>query len=352
MRVREMKNKRSKILSCLILTVSLFFKPLQAMEEGELHTSFGTHTEQNGKKFQEDTFYNSEDGDFFGVFDGHNGDDVSKLLKDNFYYYVIAQKHPVTGLENAFKESENLVKRHKDQFKAGSTAVVAYVDKKNNNVYIGNVGDSRCVIATKDQNSGKYKVKTETEDHKPGVEKEKKRIEEKGGYVFCYKIFKKNSWKTTNRYHQGISKQQFNQQYKQYAHLLQKDCYTHKKSNNKEKRELIGLVKTFRSSGRTSTSFSRSIGDISLKEKNPGAITADPDITVHKIDTSKDEFMILATDGLWDKLSSQRAVDWAGPDVKKNKTPKEIATLLCDVAISQGSKDNITVTVVKFLNPN
>lgn len=62
--------------------------------------------------------------------------------------------------------------------------------------------------------------------------------------------------------------------------------------------------------------------------------------------------MILATDGLWDKLSSQRAVDWAGSLVKQNKTPKEIANLLCDVAISKGSRDNITVTVVKFLNPN
>ncbi len=320
------------------------------MEEGELRTSFGTHTEQNGKKFQEDTFYNSEDGDFFGVFDGHGGDDVSEFLKNNFYYHVIAQKNSVTGLENAFKESENLVKRNKDQFKAGSTAVVAYVDKKNNTVYIGNVGDSRCVIATKDQNSGKYKVKTETEDHKPGVEKEKKRIEEKDGYVFCYKIFEKNSWKTRSRYLQGISKQQFNQQYKQYAHLLQKDCYTYEKSSNKEKKELIDLRR--KALGRTNTGFSRSIGDISLKEKNPGAITADPDITVHKIDTSKDEFMILATDGLWDKLSSQRAVDWADTLVKQNKTPKEIAILLCSVAISQGSKDNITVTVVKFLNPN
>ena len=61
--------------------------------------------------------------------------------------------------------------------------------------------------------------------------------------------------------------------------------------------------------------LSRAIGDLKYK-KVPGVhrkhqiITADPDITVTKLEPGQDEFLILACDGIWDCFSSQQAVDF------------------------------------------
>lgn len=46
--------------------------------------------------------------------------------------------------------------------------------------------------------------------------------------------------------------------------------------------------------------------------KTPPYLTAEPVITSTKIDTSVTSFVILATDGMWDMMSSQQAVDLVG----------------------------------------
>ena len=89
-----MKNKKGKILSCLILTVSLFFNPLQAIKKNIVHTTYGTHRVMGKRDYQEDTYYNSNDGRFFGVFDGHGGDETSKILENEFYSTFRSQKNP------------------------------------------------------------------------------------------------------------------------------------------------------------------------------------------------------------------------------------------------------------------
>jgi protein phosphatase 2C family protein 2/3 len=58
---------------------------------------------------------------------------------------------------------------------SGCTACVSLITK--NEIYVANAGDSRCVLSKKG-------VAVElSEDHKPENVKEKKRIEEAGGYV-------------------------------------------------------------------------------------------------------------------------------------------------------------------------
>lgn len=82
---------------------------------------------------------------------------------------------------------------------------------------------------------------------------------------------------------------------------------------------------------------SRAFGDRRLKKY----VIADPEIKQRDIDEN-DDFLILATDGVWDVISSQAAVDV----VSKAKTPQEGAALLCDAAYHSGSMDNITALVV------
>jgi pyruvate dehydrogenase phosphatase len=53
--------------------------------------------------------------------------------------------------------------------------------------------------------------------------------------------------------------------------------------------------------------------------RTPPYLTAEPVVTTTKIDPSKPSFLIMATDGLWDTLSSQQAVDLVGKWLESRK---------------------------------
>jgi hypothetical protein len=73
-------------------------------------------------------------------------------------------------------------------------------------------------------------------------------------------------------------------------------------------------------------SVSRVLGDFHLDMKNdhpdeqPGALTAEPDVTVRVL-SRDDEFMILASDGLWDVFNSQNAVELARESLRMHNDP-------------------------------
>ncbi|GLJ16670.1 hypothetical protein SUGI_0286170 [Cryptomeria japonica] len=95
---------------------------------------------------------------------------------------------------------------------------------------------------------------------------------------------------------------------------------------------------------------SRSIGDIEMKKW----VTAEPEL--HKLSiTSNCEFLILASDGLWDKVGNQEAVDLARDFYTENSTSfssiRESLIMgsckkLVEVAVNRGSKDDVTVLIV------
>jgi protein phosphatase 1L len=117
-------------------------------------------------------------------------------------------------------------------------------------------------------------------DHKPGREDEKKRIENLGGRIIYY-----GTWRV-----EGV------------------------------------------------LAVTRAIGDRRLKKY----VSAVPEIQERKLQ-SDDEFLILATDGVWDVLSSQEAVDVimaCGDDTR------EMARRLTETAYKRGSMDNITSLVI------
>lgn len=83
---------------------------------------------------------------------------------------------------------------------------------------------------------------------------------------------------------------------------------------------------------------SRAMGDRFLKRY----ITATPDVSTHRIEDA-DDFLVLASDGLWDVVSSQEAVDMVRSTVR---VPDLAAKRLALRAIELGSDDNISVIVV------
>ncbi|KAK1417968.1 hypothetical protein QVD17_27104 [Tagetes erecta] len=141
-----------------------------------------------------------------------------------------------------------------DCFCSGTTAVSLI--KQGHDLVIGNVGDSRAVLATRDEKGSLVAVQL-TIDLKPNLPREAARIQQYKGRVFAL------------------------QDEPEVARIW----LPHNDSP--------GLA------------MARAFGDFCLKDF--GLISV-PDIFYHRI-TENDQFVILATDGVWDVLSNKEALD-------------------------------------------
>jgi len=229
----------------------------------------------------------------YGIFDGHGGKYVSKLISEVLPEKFISKQleYPLTGktINRIYKNiNEELITKHKKECtNCGSTGLITIEYKHNNNKFIDilNTGDSRCVICT--DNIANVKTK----DHKPNFPEERERIKSLGGEVY----YDGYDWRI-------------------------KDL-----------------------------SVSRAFGDL---DAAPFVINK-PDIYRHKI-RKNDKFMVIACDGLWDVLDNQEVVNMILSECydintgKKLNVKKNIAKQLAELALQKGSTDNITVLVVFF----
>ncbi|KAG6516191.1 hypothetical protein ZIOFF_026640 [Zingiber officinale] len=173
-----------------------------------------------------------------------NGDDsqIFMTLKESFL--------------KAFRIMDKELRQHPDIdcFYSGTTAVTLI--KQGQQLYIGNVGDSRAVLGTRDQDNSIVAVQL-TVDLKPNLPNEAERIRLCRGRVFALKD--------------------------------EPDVARVWLPNN----NVPGLA------------MARALGDFCLKDY--GLISV-PDISYRQI-TERDEFIVLATDGVWDVLSNKEVVD-------------------------------------------
>lgn len=96
-----------------------------------------------------------------------------------------------------------------------------------------------------------------------------------------------------------------------------------------------------------SLAVSRGIGDRHLKQW----VIAEPETKIIRIKPEY-EFLILASDGLWDKVSNQEAVDIAsrycrGIDVAA-PAPMSACKKLVDLSVSRGCVDDISVMLIQL----
>ncbi|KAH6768161.1 Protein phosphatase 2C family protein [Perilla frutescens var. frutescens] len=156
----------------------------------------------------------------------------------------------------AFKLMDKELKLHPaiDCFCSGSTTVALI--KQGQDLIIGNVGDSRAVLATRDKDNV-LMAEQLTVDLKPNLPREAARIQKCKGRVFAL------------------------QDEPEVARVWLPNS------------DSPGLA------------MARAFGDFCLKDF--GLISI-PDVYHHHI-TERDEFVILATDGVWDVLSNKEAVD-------------------------------------------
>ncbi|KAF8721417.1 hypothetical protein HU200_023130 [Digitaria exilis] len=124
----------------------------------------------------------------------------------------------------------------------------------------------------------------------------------------------------------------------------------HRASREDEKERienLGGFVVNYRGTWRVqgSLAVSRGIGDAHLKQW----IVADPDTRTLSVD-QQCEFLILASDGFWDKIDNQEAVDLARPLCINNDKASRMAAcrMLTETSISRGSTDDISVVIIQL----
>lgn len=90
---------------------------------------------------------------------------------------------------------------------------------------------------------------------------------------------------------------------------------------------------------------SRGIGDRHLKQW----VTAEPETKILAIQPDY-EFLILASDGLWDKVTNQEAVDISRPFCIGVDKPDPLFACkkLVDLSVSRGSTDDISVMLIRL----
>ncbi|CAI9088061.1 OLC1v1022293C2 [Oldenlandia corymbosa var. corymbosa] len=96
----------------------------------------------------------------------------------------------------------------------------------------------------------------------------------------------------------------------------------------------------------------RALGDWNMKRchgsKSP--LTAEPE--VHRITlTEDDEFLIIGSDGIWDAVSNQDAVDLVLRELRQHGDPQKCARELVDHVLQTDAHDNLTAVVVSFSCP-
>lgn len=213
-------------------------------------------------------------------------------------------------IEKAFRETFLTVDRSlRDEvliepLYAGTTACVALL--RENRLVLSNAGDSRAVLARRKGDSvGNKPVEWQaidlTTDQNPDLPEEQARIESMGGFV-------------SPPPEPGLSARVW----------LDVDCTQ------------IGLA------------MARSIGDHAVKSIG---VIADPVVTFHDI-CSEDDFMILATDGVWEFISSDDAVRVVAENLGKGAT--RACQALIELAASRWHdeegdyRDDITALVVRL----
>ncbi|KAI3676004.1 hypothetical protein L1987_85600 [Smallanthus sonchifolius] len=187
-----------------------------------------------------------------------------------------------------------------DSVYSGTTAITAI--RQGDHLVLANVGDSRAVLATTADDGGLVPVQL-TVDFKPNLPQEAARIIECNGRVFC----------------------------------LEDEPGVHRVWLPNE--ESPGLA------------MSRAFGDYCIK--NFGLISV-PQVIQRHI-TTRDQFMVLASDGVWDVISNEEAVEIVSSTEDKAKSAKR----LVDRAIREWKRkrkgiatDDISAICVFFHNNN
>ncbi|CAI0392759.1 unnamed protein product [Linum tenue] len=281
-------------------------------------------------------------GTFIGVYDGHGGPETSRFVNDHLFQHLKTdftseqQCMSVDVIKKAYLATEegfhSVVTKQwpmKPQIAAvGSCCLVGVIC--GSTLYIANAGDSRAVLGKSVRATGEVLAVQLSSEHNVSIESVRQEMHSLHPDDKQIVVLKHNVWRV-----KGLI---------QVSRSIG-DVYLKKAEFNREP-----LYSKFR-----------------LREpiRRP-ILSAEPAISVHELEPH-DQFLIFASDGLWEHLSNQDAVD-----VVQNHPRHGIARRLVKVALQEAAKkremrysdlkkidrgvrrhfhDDITVVVV-FLDSN
>ncbi|KAF5762459.1 putative protein-serine/threonine phosphatase [Helianthus annuus] len=246
-------------------------------------------------------------GTFVGVYDGHGGPETSRYINDHLFqnlrrFATEQQAMSVEVIQKAFHATEegflSIVARQwtvKPQLAAvGSCCLVGVIC--NGMLYIANAGDSRAVLGRAVKATGEVIAIQLSTEHNASIESVRQELHSLHPDDPQIVVLKHNVWRVK------------------------------------------GLIQ-----------ISRSIGDVYLKKaefnreplyakfrlRDPirrPILSADPSISMHELQP-EDRFLILASDGLWEHLSNQEAVD-----IVQNHPNNGSARRLVKAALQEAAK--------------
>ena len=97
---------------------------------------------------------------------------------------------------------------------------------------------------------------------------------------------------------------------------------------------------------RSGLALSRALGDVEVHQL--GYVTAQPDIA--HLDLVEGDYIVIASDGYWDVFNNTKTVEYVLSAITAKKDCKLMAKELTEAARDAGSRDDISVLVVKFTN--
>ena len=132
---------------------------------------------------------------------------------------------------------------------------------------------------------------------------------------------------------------------------IERLSYDHRADDPKEKQRILnngGIVINKRVMGQLM--LSRAFGDFELKSFG---VKCEPYITRKELSNQeKDQFLVIASDGIWDVISEGDVQDYIGLLQSRPNDGKSISYSLCEkliqVALSRGAWDNLSVFAVKL----
>jgi serine/threonine protein phosphatase PrpC len=249
-----------------------------------------------------------------------------------------------TTIQDIFQTADDAMKL--EEISGGTTACVAIVTDRL--LRVANVGDSRCVLIRRvpagkgeaqdaaesvvnrmeqlslsTQFEATYSVLALSEDHKPSLPSERKRIEGTGLTVVESRNIEASRDDSRIRLNKNTE-----------------DAEDEEDSGN---------------SNNTDLAMSRSLGDYEFKSnktltKDQQAVIAVPEIVTRER-SPNDELLIVACDGIWDVMTNTRAAEFVVTKLEELGTKDDhplarVAELLCRECHSLGSADNLSVVLV------
>ncbi|KAI9123470.1 hypothetical protein K1719_004770 [Acacia pycnantha] len=246
-------------------------------------------------------------GTFVGVYDGHGGPETSRFINDQLFHHLkrfTAEQQSMSGdvIRKAFQATEegfmSLVAKQwqmKPQIAAvGSCCLVGVIC--NGSIYVANLGDSRAVLGRVVKATGEVLAMQLSTEHNAALESIRQELHSLHPDDSKIVVLKHNVWRV-----KGLI---------QVSRSIG-DVYLKKAEFNREP-----LYAKFR-----------------LREpfKRP-ILSSEPSISVYQLQPH-DQFVIFASDGLWEHLSNQEAVD-----IVQNNPRNASARRLVKAALQEAAK--------------